>query len=151
LYRYAESSPEGAAYATVRGVLLNAFGKTRAPSLLAAVVTVIADDADGGADAAAVALSQQQQQQPPPPQQQQPLMRGGATIIPGGEYAWGQGRGDGDPWPDGVLAEAAWRFAADPANAPSERVTAGTAVFASLIADAPPDTVGLYKSNAVDA
>jgi len=59
--RASQGSPESAAYSTVRRVLLGAFGKTRAPTLLPAVLIVVADDRDGGSDAAAAALQQQPQ------------------------------------------------------------------------------------------
>ena len=59
--RGSNGSPESAAYSTVRRVLLDAFGKTRAPTLLPAVLIMIADDRDGGSDAAAAALLQQLQ------------------------------------------------------------------------------------------
>ena len=108
-------SPEAAAFAAVRSVLLDAFGRTGAPELLAATAGLVASDPDGGADAFARAL------------------RTNVDERVRRDDTW---RGD-DTWRDSRLATEAWTFAMDGSNDPNERVVAGCSLLPALLADAP--------------
>ena len=101
-------SPEAAAFTAVRGVLLDTFGRTRAPELLAAAAGVVASDADGGAGAFARAL------------------RTTSTI-----------QSADDAWRDAKLATEAWTFATDKSNDPNERIVVGCHLLPTLLAEAP--------------
>jgi len=101
-------SPEAAAFTAVRGVLLDTFGRTRAPELLAAAAGVVAADPDGGAGAFARALQT-------------------TSTIQSAD----------DAWRDAKLAAEAWTFATDKSNDPNERIVVGCHLLPTLLAEAP--------------
>ena len=116
-------SPEAAAFAAVQRVLLDAFGRTGAPELLAATAGLVASDPDGGADAFARAL------------------RTNVDERERGDDTWNAGD---DTWRDSRLAAEAWTFAMDGSNDPNERVVAGCSLLPALLADAPAAAAGLF-------
>ena len=113
--RGAAGAPGAADWPPSRSVLLDAFGRTGAPELLAATAGLVASDPDGGADAFARAL------------------RTNVDERVRRDDTW---RGD-DTWRDSRLATEAWTFAMDGSNDPNERVVAGCSLLPALLADAP--------------